>query len=399
MNYCVLLIDMSKTLTLAQQLIAKPSVTPNDAGCQDILANRLATQGFTVEHLNYGDVTNLWARLGNQSPVFVFAGHTDVVPPGPIEQWTSNPFVPTIRNNILYGRGAADMKSSLAAMIVATENFLRKHPQPRGSIAFLITSDEEGQAINGTAKVVEELKNRGETINYCVIGEASSTQQLGDMIKIGRRGSLSAHLTVHGIQGHIAYPDKADNPIFRTIPVLQKLIENNWDSISTAERESANATFPPTSLQISNIHSGTGANNVIPGILETDFNFRYGPATTAEKIQQGVLNILDEYKLRYEILWSHSGKPFLTTPGLLLQTAQKVCQTITSVSPILSTSGGTSDGRFIATMGCELIELGPPNATIHQINECIKLTNLDELTTIYELILEQLLVNVENSLD
>ena len=382
---------MSKTLELAKQLIAKTSITPNDAGCQDVLAKRLEALGFTIEHLNYDDVTNLWARLGNQAPLFVFAGHTDVVPPGPIEQWTSNPFIPTIRNEILYGRGAADMKSSLAAMVIATENFLQKHPQYQGSIAFLITSDEEGKATHGTVKVVEELKNRGEKIAYCVIGEASSDQQLGDMIKIGRRGSLSGRLIVHGVQGHIAYPDKADNPIHRAVPVLQELIRNDWDQDSTSEKENSNTSFPPTSFQISNIHAGTGANNVIPNTLEVDFNFRYSTATTAEKIQQRVLDIIDHHVLHYEIFWSLSGKPFLTKPGLLLQAAQKACQAITRINPILSTSGGTSDGRFIATMGCELIELGPPNQTIHQIDECIKVADLENLTKLYVYTLEQLL--------
>lgn len=373
---------MSQTLDLAQHLITCPSITPHDADCQTIIAQRLTAQGFSITHLPFGDVSNLWARHGTQSPLIVFAGHTDVVPPGPIEQWYSSPFKPEIRDGFLYGRGAADMKSGLAAMIVAAENFIRQYPNYPGSIAFLITSDEEGPSINGTAKVVEHLIERNEKIDWCIIGEATSDQCLGDTIKNGRRGSLSGKLTIHGKQGHIAYPQIATNPIHKAFPALLTLTETEWDK--------GNALFQPTSFQISNIHAGTGANNVIPGALEITFNFRFSPEVTVDQLKQRVQTILDQHQLHYQLAWTLGGNSFVTPIGELVSACQQAIFDIVKTTTTLSTIGGTSDGRFIATTGCQIVELGPCNNTIHQIDECVSVTDLENLTRIYQRILEYL---------
>ncbi|QLH43144.1 MAG: succinyl-diaminopimelate desuccinylase [Coxiellaceae bacterium] len=375
--------DYSKTIALAEQLIACPSLTPNDAGCQTLLQQHLTKLGFVSQSLRFGEVDNLWAQRGNSGPLFVFAGHTDVVPPGPREQWAHDPFQPTIRNGVLYGRGAADMKGSLAAMVIACEAFITKHPQHKGSLGFLITSDEEGKAVNGTVKVVEHLRAHGPVITWCLVGEASCEQQFGDTIKIGRRGSLNGHLLIKGKQGHIAYPSLADNPIHKATSALTELTQQQWDN--------GNPQFPPTSFQISNIHAGTGADNVIPGQLEVIFNFRYSPASTAEQLQQQVLQILDKHRLNYEIHWRHSGKPFLTAQGDLLNATVSAIETVARQTPKLSTGGGTSDGRFIATLGCQVIEFGPSNGSIHQIDEHVKVDELLQLAQVYERILTQLL--------
>lgn len=378
MNYSAKLIE------LAQQLMARPSITPNDAGCQEILSQRLQQLGFTIEHLPCGEVNNFWARRGTVAPLFVFAGHTDVVPPGPLEQWHSPPFQPEIRNGYLYGRGAADMKGSLAAMLIACENFIAAHPQHSGSIAWLITSDEEGPTnTNGTVKVIDHLQARNEHITWCLVGEASCVQQMGDTLKIGRRGTLSGKLIIHGKQGHIAYPQLADNPIHRIANFLTEIIATPWDK--------GNEFFPPTSFQISNIHAGTGAGNVIPGHLELKFNFRYSPEVTAEILQQSVENLLKKHHLSYDIQWQHSGNPFLTHKGELVNACIKVIEEITSITPTLSTDGGTSDGRFIAPTGAQVVELGPRNNTIHQINECVAIAELESLVEIYQKTLELLL--------
>ncbi len=365
----------SPTLDLLKQLIACPSITPLDAGCQDIISDRLKKRGFSIEFMHMGDVTNLWARHGNQGPLFVFAGHTDVVPPGPLNAWDSDPFTPVERSECLYGRGAADMKSGLAAMIVAAENFIQNHPTYPGSIAFLITSDEEGQSINGTKKVVNELLNRNELIDYCIVGEANSENTLGDQIRIGRRGSLNGKLTILGKQGHVAYPHIAQNPIHRVMPALHELITMEWDK--------GNTDFPPTSFQISNIHAGTGATNVIPGILEIVFNFRFSNAVTVPELQNRVVKILEKHKLNFDLQWDHSGDPFLTKRGKLITAVIQSIKQLTGLDPILSTSGGTSDGRFIAPMGAEVIEVGPCNASIHQVNEHVRIADLDKLADIY----------------
>lgn len=371
-------------IKLATQLIAKPSITPNDAGCQELISARLSALDFKIEKLRFGDVDNLWARRGNVAPLFVFAGHTDVVPSGPIELWASNPFRPEIRDGNLYGRGAADMKSSIAVMIIACEQFIAKHPHHRGSIAFLITSDEEGQAVNGTAKVIEYLQQNNTQINWCLVGEASCEKYLGDTIKTGRRGSLNGKLTIQGKQGHVAYPHKADNPIHRALLALHELSQITWDN--------GNEQFPPTSFQISNIHAGTGANNVIPGNLEVVFNFRYSTAVTAEQLQQKVHEILDQHKLNYQLNWHMTGKPFLTATGELLTATCQAIGEFTQIEPTLSTSGGTSDGRFIATTGAQVIELGPCNHSIHQIDEHVQIADLEKLLKIYERLLELLLL-------
>lgn len=375
---------MNDVIDLAKQLISCASITPTDKGCQDILSARLKKTGFTIENLPFGNVKNFWARRGKQGPLFVFAGHTDVVTPGPLEQWQSPPFEPTIRNNKLYGRGAADMKGSIAAMMIACENFITQYPEHIGSIAWLITSDEEGASIDGTAKVVEVLQQRQEKINWCLVGEASSEQTLCDTLKIGRRGSLSAQLIIHGKQGHVAYPQRADNPIHRAVSLLNNLINTQWDN--------GNDFFQPTSLQISNIHSGTGAGNVIPNNLEIKFNFRYSPAITAEILQQQVENLLQQNQINYTIEWNHSGLPFLTERGKLLNACSEAIQKITKFKPTVSTSGGTSDGRFIAQTGCQIVELGPVNHSIHQINECVGIDELETLAKIYEEILMRLLL-------
>lgn len=373
------------TVSLLQELIRLPSVTPNDAGCQTLLATRLASMGFAIEHLPFGDVENLWAKRGEQAPLFVFAGHTDVVPAGPLTAWKTPPFELTTIDGFLYGRGAADMKSGIAAMVIACEQFIKKYPEHAGSIAFLLTSDEEGPAIHGTQKVVEHLKNKSENITWCVVGEPSSEKQVGDTIKIGRRGSLNARLTILGKQGHIAYPQLAENPIHSCLAALTALCQTTWDN--------GHPAFPPTCFQLSNIHAGTGVTNVIPGEVEVQFNFRYSPATTVDKLQAQVESILQQHNLRYTLEWSHSGAPFLTPANQLLNAAQIAIQKTNGVHPVLSTDGGTSDGRFIAPLGCELLELGPCNATIHQANECISLEDLVALTQIYEQLLIQLLVH------
>lgn len=373
----------SETLQLAKELIARESVTPEDADCQQILAGRLSRCGFNIEHLRYEDVDNLWARYGDSGPLFVFAGHTDVVPAGPLDEWSSPPFQPTINGDLLYGRGAADMKCSIAAMLTATERFLASHSSIAGSIGFLITSDEEGPAVNGTVKVIELLQQRSEKIDWCLVGEPSSSNKLGDVIKNGRRGSLGARLTVFGQQGHVAYPHLASNPIHLAAPALTALCAIEWDQ--------GNKFFPPTTFQISNIHAGTGATNVIPGTITIDFNFRFSTETTDDQLRQRVIQILDKHDFRYEIEWVLSGHPFLTSAGELVDAASQAIQEVCHYPTELSTSGGTSDGRFIAPTGAQVVELGPVNASIHKVNEHIDVQELEKLTQVYERILEKLL--------
>lgn len=375
---------MSATLDLAIELISRPSVTPKDEGCQRLLAERLAPLGFKAEHLRFDDVDNLWLRKGTSSPVFCFAGHTDVVPTGPLEAWTSPPFQPEIRDGLLYGRGAADMKGSIAAFTVACENFLQKHPQHQGSIAYLITSDEEGPSINGTVKVVEVLEQRQEKIDWCLVGEPSSSCCVGDVVKNGRRGSLNGILTVIGQQGHVAYPQLADNPIHRAAPALAELVSIEWDK--------GNEFFPPTSFQISNIKAGTGANNVIPGSMRVEFNFRFSTEQTEAGLRTQVEAIFNQYGFQYDLQWSLSGQPFLTERGALVDAGVQAIQAVNGLNTELSTSGGTSDGRFIAPTGAQVMELGPVNKTIHKVNECVSIEDLDALTVIYEKILERLLL-------
>ncbi len=372
------------TLTLAQTLIARASLTPLDKGCQEILIARLKALGFHIETMRFGEVDNLWARRGNTAPVVCFAGHTDVVPTGPLEQWDSDPFVPTIRNDCLYGRGAADMKSSLAAFITAIEAFLDKHNDHQGSIALLITSDEEGVAINGTVKVVETLQARGELLDYCIVGEPTCVDKFGDTIKNGRRGSLSGNLTIKGIQGHIAYPQLAKNPIHLAAPAITDLANTEWDQ--------GNEYFPPTTWHISNIHAGTGATNVIPGKLNILFNFRFSTASTITSLKDRVHTILDRHQLDYDLVWELSGKPFLTPKGELANAISDAITQVTAINPELSTSGGTSDGRFIADICKQVVEFGPRNATIHKINEHVHVDDLEKLASIYQLTLENLLV-------
>lgn len=374
---------MSATLDLAKALIARPSVTPDDAGCQHLLAQRLEPLGFRIEHLPFGPVANLWARRGTTDPLFVFAGHTDVVPPGPLADWSSPPFAPEVRDGWLHGRGAADMKGSLAAMVTATERFVASHPNHDGSIAFLITSDEEGDAVDGTVKVVEALAARGEHIDWCLVGEPSSADRVGDTVKNGRRGSLNGRLIVHGTQGHVAYPHLAENPIHRAAPALAELAGIEWDQ--------GNAFFPPTSFQISNIRAGTGANNVIPGQLEALFNLRFSTATTEATLRDRVETVLRQHGLRYTLHWALSGNPFLTPAGALVEAVQAAIRTTLGIEPQLSTSGGTSDGRFIAPTGAEVVELGPVNATIHQVNERVGVAELESLSSAYEAVLARLL--------
>lgn len=372
----------SPTLDLLQQLISRRSLTPDDAGCCELMGARLSTLGFKLEWMNHAGVTNLWATLGTGAPMMVLAGHTDVVPTGPLDQWHSDPFKPEIRDGMLYGRGAADMKSGLAAMVCAVERFVARGPF-KGTIAFLITSDEEGVARHGTKHVVEVLKQRGVKPDYAIVGEASSNQTLGDRIMIGRRGSLGCDLKVLGKQGHVAYPHKADNPVHRLLPALTELAATKWDD--------GNAHFPPTSFQISNLRAGTGANNVIPGEAEVIFNFRYCTELTAEQIKARVTAVLDQHCPRYEAHWWHTGEPFLTRHGRLIAAAQSSIQQHTGLTPELFTGGGTSDARFIAPMGTEVIELGPINDSIHKINEHVKVADLDRLSVLYEGILQQLL--------
>ncbi|MGA9852396.1 MAG: succinyl-diaminopimelate desuccinylase [Gammaproteobacteria bacterium] len=375
---------MSAVLELARELVARPSLTPDDAGCQQLIGARLAKLSFKIEHLRFGQVDNLWARHGNSSPLLVFAGHTDVVPPGPKEQWKSDPFTPVIRDGFLYGRGTADMKTGLAAMTVAAEQFITSQPHHRGSLAFLITSDEEGPSVDGTVKVMEELKDRGEKIDWCVLGEPSCLEKFGDTLRHGRRGSLTGLLHVYGIQGHVAYPERADNPIHRVVPALTELCATKWDT-------SANLHFPPTSFQISNFNSGTGAGNVIPGHADVRFNFRYSTAVTAVELQQRVHEILDCHKLRYELEWRPMGEPFLTKPGELSGVVQAAVKKVTDLEPRLDTGGGTSDGRFIAPTGAQVVEFGPLNVSIHKIDECAALADLEPLAEIYREIIQRLL--------
>ncbi len=373
----------SATLDLSLELLRQPSVTPVDHTCQTIMADRLEKAGFTIEHMRFDDVDNLWARRGAESPVFCFAGHTDVVPTGSLEDWNSNPFFPEIRDGKLYGRGSADMKTALAAMVVASERFTAKHPNHKGSIAFLITSDEEGPSINGTVKVVETLEARNEKMDWCLVGEPSSTNTLGDIVKNGRRGSLNAKLTVKGKQGHVAYPHLAVNPIHTASKALAELCETVWDN--------GNEYFPATSFQISNINSGTGATNVVPGTMTALFNFRYSTEVTAEELKSRTLEILDRHNVDYNIEWTLSGLPFLTPVGELVNAAKTAILNVTGVETELSTSGGTSDGRFIAPTGAQVLELGVLNATIHQVNEHVNVNDLEPLAEIYEQILEGLL--------
>jgi succinyl-diaminopimelate desuccinylase len=371
------------TLALTRDLIRRPSVTPEDAGCQTLLGQRLAALGFHLEPMPSNGVTNLWARRGRDGPVFCFAGHTDVVPPGPLADWVSDPFVPEVRDGLLYGRGAADMKGSIAAMVTATEGFVQAHPTHRGSIAFLITSDEEGVATDGTVKVVEALRARGEAIDWCLVGEPSCRERLGDTIKNGRRGSLNGFLTVIGRQGHVAYPHLAKNPLHAFAPVLARLVAEEWDQ--------GNDHFPPTSFQVANLNVGTGAENVIPGRLTAQFNLRFSSELTEADIRRRVTAILDSGDFDYELTWRLSGNPFLTPAGELVDAARGAIAEVTGEETELSTSGGTSDGRFIATLGGQVLELGPINATIHQTNECVAVADLERLSAIYGGILKRLL--------
>jgi succinyl-diaminopimelate desuccinylase len=375
--------NMSATLALTEDLIRRDSVTPEDKGCQQLLADRLAAIGFDIEHLRFGDTANIWARRGTESPVFAFAGHTDVVPTGPVENWSSDPFKPEIRDGLLYGRGTADMKGSIAAFVTACERFVITHPDHSGSIAFLITSDEEGPATDGTVKVIETLEARGEKIDWCIVGEPTSTTKLGDVVKNGRRGSLNGRLTVKGKQGHIAYPHLAKNPIHLLSPALTELCAVEWDQ--------GNDDFPPTSFQVSNLNSGTGVTNVIPGTADIVFNFRYSTEVTHEQLQLGVESILTKHGLDYDLSWELSGKPFRTASGALVDAVKIAIETVAGYETELSTSGGTSDGRFIAPTGAQVIELGPLNATIHQIDECVSVADLDTLSDVYNQVLIELL--------
>jgi succinyl-diaminopimelate desuccinylase len=374
---------MSPTLELSKALIARPSVTPDDKGCQQLLAERLEKIGFVIETLRFDDVDNLWARRGTTAPLFAFAGHTDVVPTGPLADWDTDPFEPVVRDGHLFGRGTADMKGSIAAMVTACERFIAAHPDHNGSMAFLITSDEEGPAVNGTVKVIEQLEARAEKINWCLVGEPSSQEQTGDIIKNGRRGSLNGVLTIQGRQGHVAYPQLADNPIHRAAPALAELAAIEWDC--------GNEYFPPTTFQVSNIKAGTGAENVIPGSIELLFNLRFSTESTAETLKSRVAAVLDGHGLNYDIQWRLSGQAFLTPAGELVEAARHAIQATAGIVTELSTSGGTSDGRFIAPTGAQVVELGPVNATIHQTNECVNIAELDRLSDIYEEILKQLL--------
>ena len=371
-------------LALSQQLISCRSLTPDDSGCQEILIGRLKEIGFNIEKIQCNEVENIWARRGTTAPVLCFAGHTDVVPTGPLDQWESDPFTPTIRDGKLYGRGAADMKSSLAAFITAIESFVHLHPDHTGSIALLITSDEEGPAVDGTVRVVELLKEREEKIDYCIVGEPTCLNQLGDTIKNGRRGSLSGTLTIKGIQGHIAYPHLAKNPIHLAAPCIAEFAQTEWDC--------GNEYFPPTTWQISNISGGTGVTNVIPGEVEVIFNFRFSTASTVKSLQNKVHQILDKHGLKYNLDWSLSGKPFLTPKGDLVDAVNDSINRVMNIRPELSTSGGTSDGRFIAEICPQVVEFGPINATIHKINECVEVADIEKLSEIYQGTIENLLV-------
>jgi succinyl-diaminopimelate desuccinylase len=372
-----------RTLRLTEELIARASVSPVDGGCQALMIERLEAIGFDVEKLKFGPVDNFWATRGRGGPVFCFAGHTDVVPSGPVDEWHSDPFVPRVVDGVLYGRGAADMKSGLAAMVTACEEFVRRYPSHRGTLAFLITSDEEGPSVDGTRRVVEVLREREERIDWCLVGEPSSELALGDTIKIGRRGSLSGRLTVHGVQGHIAYPQFADNPVHAVVPALAELAARSWDR--------GNEHFQPTTFQVSNISAGTGAPNVIPGELKARFNLRFSTEQTVDGLKTVVEELLRRHRVNYSLEWFVSGYPFLTAPGELSQAAIRAVQEQLRITPKLSTGGGTSDGRFIAPMGAQVIEMGVINATIHKVNECVRVADIDGLQRLYTRILELLL--------
>lgn len=376
--------DEDSVIELLRQLVERPSVTPDDAGCQEVLADRLRPLGFVCETMQFGDVTNLWARRGDAGPVMCFAGHTDVVPPGPREDWDTDPFVPAEKDGCLYGRGSADMKSGLAAMIVALEEFVAAYPDHSGSLAMLVTSDEEGRARDGTLKVVEALQARGERIDWCVLGEPSSQERLGDIVRVGRRGSLSGMLTVRGVQGHVAYPQLADNPIGRFAPVLADMYATRWDD--------GNEFFPPTSFQVVDIRAGLGFPNVTPGELSARFNFRYSTQWDHHGLRQKVHAIFDSHDIDYELDWHLSGEPFLTEPGKLIDAVTRAVSEATGAAPELSTGGGTSDGRFISPAGADVVELGPVNASIHKVNEHVRLSDVTALTTMYRRILELMLV-------
>ncbi|WKA63637.1 succinyl-diaminopimelate desuccinylase [Pectobacterium aroidearum] len=369
-------------IELAQQLIKRPSLSPNDEGCQALMIERLTAMGFTVEAMDFGDTQNFWAWRGT-GKTLAFAGHTDVVPSGDESQWQHPPFEPIIRDGMLYGRGAADMKGSLAAMVIAAERFVAAHPNHQGRLAFLITSDEEASAVNGTVKVVEALMARNERLDYCLVGEPSSTHVVGDVVKNGRRGSITANLRVHGVQGHVAYPHLADNPVHRAAPALNELIATEWDR--------GNDFFPPTTMQIANIQAGTGSNNVIPGELFVQFNFRFSTELTDTLIQQRVAELLDRHQLNYTIDWKLSGQPFLTARGELVDAVVNAVKHYNEITPELLTNGGTSDGRFIARMGAQVVELGPVNATIHKVDECVSAADLQLLSRMYQRIMEQLI--------
>jgi succinyl-diaminopimelate desuccinylase len=374
---------MSQTLELTQDLLGRRSLTPADGGCQELIAGRLAAAGFAVESLRYGEVENLWARRGSGAPLFCFAGHTDVVPTGPLEEWHSDPFVPARRGESLYGRGAADMKSGLAAMVTAAEAFVAAYPAHRGSLAFLITSDEEGPSVDGTKRVAQTLRERGERIDWCLVGEPSSESALGDTIKIGRRGSLSGRLTVHGVQGHVAYPQLAENPVHTLAPALAELTRRQWDQ--------GTEHFQPTSFQVSNLNAGTGAPNVIPGELRARFNLRYCPVQTLAGLRQTVEEILCRHGVRYTLEWYVSGEPFYTPPGTLCEAVSEAVYEVSGRRPKLSTGGGTSDGRFIAPLGAQVVELGVVNASIHKVNESVRVADIDALHAMYFNVLRRLL--------
>jgi succinyl-diaminopimelate desuccinylase len=379
---------MSDVLELAKNLIARRSVTPEDAGCQELIAGRLAKAGFEIEHLPFGEVKNLWASHGNGGPVLVFLGHTDVVPSGPVADWQSDPFTPSLRDGYLYGRGAADMKGSVAAFVVALEDFVRANPRHEGTVAVLLTSDEEGDAIDGVRRVMEQFRAQGRRIDYCITGEPSSKEKLGDLLRVGRRGTLSGTLTVHGIQGHVAYPEKARNPIHQAMPALAELCARRWDEgyPKTGERE-----FPASSFQISNIHSGTGANNVIPGACEVVFNFRYNPGWQAAQLEDEVHAALDRHGLDYAIKWHRGGEPFLTGEGKLRATLRELMRERCGVEPEESTGGGTSDARFVAPLGAEVVEMGPVNASIHKVDERVAVAELEALPALFREMAERLL--------
>ena len=375
---------MSEVLALACDLIARRSVTPEDAGCQGLIGERLQRSGFEREHLHLGEVDNLWATHGSAAPVLVLLGHTDVVPPGPLEAWSSDPFVPSVRDGVLYGRGAADMKGSVAAFVIALEQFVAKHPDHPSTVALLLTSDEEGDAIDGVRRVTELFRERGQAIDWCITGEPSSTTRLGDLLRVGRRGSLSGTLTVHGVQGHVAYPHQARNPVHQALPALAELAARQWDQ--------GYESFPPTSLQISNCNAGTGASNVIPGGLEVLFNLRYNPHWRAQQLESEVSALLDRHALQYDLRWHRSGEPFYTPEGILRATAREVLAEFAGAAPEESTAGGTSDARFIALLGTQCIEVGPINASIHKVDEHIAVADLDALPGLYLRLMERLML-------